>query len=116
MSTRKTTSRWPIRDATENCRDSKRSAEIQHLDIELREAMGDPLIRQCWRYVVNMEVVPQFYWRWRSGLFRRDLNVNEVPCLRLIKQEREPLPVTVTEFASAWRTSRKGAISGRRGS
>ena len=76
--------------------DGGRRELLKHLEVELRDAIGIQLLRQCCRYVVLLEVSRQFYWRGQTGVFRRDLYANELNSLRRIMREREQLPVTVT--------------------
>ena len=43
---------------TKNCLDCKRSLEMNHLEIELSDALRAPLMRQYCRPVVLMEALP----------------------------------------------------------
>ena len=76
--------------------DGKRLEQLKNLETELRNAVGLPLLRQCCRYVFVLDVARQFYSRGQTGVYRRDINANELNSLPRIMGEREQLPVTFT--------------------
>ena len=64
------------------------------MEIELRDTLGNPFFRQYCRYVVILEVAPEFSRRVQTGIVRRDMNANELNSLQLIMRQKERLLVT----------------------
>ena len=77
--------------------DGARRAALMHLVVEIRKAVGVVALRDCLQYVVLMQVVPKFYMRGKSGMFRRVRTANELNSIRLIMKMREHLPLTIIE-------------------